>query len=80
MKYEKMLKKAGFCLWGKEPWRPNGVWVDWADNYDDAMVRLLLMFKHKLKKRDRKIATLQHELAKLKSERNLAQPNGANDE
>lgn len=67
MNHEKLLKKAGFCFWGTESWKPYGAWIDWANNYDDAMTRLLLMYNKKLEKRDQKIAKLQHELAKLKS-------------
>lgn len=67
MNYKKMLKKAGFCFWELESWAPCNGWIDWANNYDEAMIKLLVMFNEKLEKRDRKIAKLQHELAKLRS-------------
>ena len=61
MNIVKMLKKAGFII------TDNNFGVDWSSDYDAAIIRLILSMKAKLKKRDRKIAKLQHEIAKLKS-------------
>ncbi len=61
MNIVKMLKKAGFIM------TDNNFGVDWSSDYDAAIIRLVLAMEAKIKKRDRKIAKLQHELAKLKS-------------
>jgi len=61
MNMVKMLKKAGFIM------TDNNFGVDWNSDYDAAIIRLMLAMEAKLKKRDRKIAKLQHEIAKLKS-------------
>jgi hypothetical protein len=61
MNMVKMLKKAGFIM------TDNNFGVDWNSNYDAAIIRLILSMEAKLKKRDRKIAKLQHDIAKLKA-------------
>ncbi len=34
-----LAKEAGFCMWGDESWRPLGTVVDWANQYDDDLVK-----------------------------------------
>jgi len=38
---KKLLKKAGFVLWKKEPWKPEGHVVDWSSNYDQEVSDLI---------------------------------------
>jgi hypothetical protein len=33
-KMKKLVKKADFCLWGNEPYKPKGAVIDWACMYD----------------------------------------------
>lgn len=35
---KKLAKKAGFILWTDEEWNPGDV-VDWANRYDDELVK-----------------------------------------
>jgi len=36
-----LLKRAGFCLWTNESWKPKGAIVDWACNYDKQILELI---------------------------------------
>ena len=36
---KELAKEAGFCMWGDESWRPLGTVVDWANQYDDDLVK-----------------------------------------
>lgn len=45
-KLQKLATKAGFELWGDEPWRPEGQFVDWSSDYDKELENLFeLMIK-----------------------------------
>jgi hypothetical protein len=35
-----LAKKAGFCFWESESWKPEGAVIDWAAQYDKEMVKL----------------------------------------
>ena len=36
---KELAKEAGFCMWSDESWRPLGTVVDWANQYDDELVK-----------------------------------------
>ena len=36
---KELAGEAGFALWGKEKYKPTGAVVDWACEYDDALVK-----------------------------------------
>lgn len=34
---KELAEKSGFMMWSDEPWRPEGVIVDWSCNYDSEL-------------------------------------------
>lgn len=44
---EKLAKKAGFCFWTNESWKPDGATVDWSCNYDDQLQKFAELVMHK---------------------------------
>jgi hypothetical protein len=36
---KELADEAGFALWGGEKYKPTGAVVDWASEYDDALVK-----------------------------------------
>lgn len=43
--FYKLARKAGFCFWSDEEWKPQGAVIDWAAQYDDEMVELFRLIK-----------------------------------
>jgi predicted glycosyl hydrolase (DUF1957 family) len=39
--FRKMLDDSGFVLWEDESWKPEGAIVDWANDYDKEVKRLI---------------------------------------
>jgi hypothetical protein len=44
--FYEFARKAGFCFWGGEEWRPKGAMIDWAAQYDEEMVELFHLIKN----------------------------------
>ena len=44
---KELAEEAGFCMWGDESWRPLGTVVDWANQYDDELVKFYHLVKEK---------------------------------
>ena len=34
-----LAEEAGFNMWGDEDWRPKGEVIDWANNYDNELIK-----------------------------------------
>jgi hypothetical protein len=48
-KHKKLLKKAGFCFWDDESWKPEGAVIDWANNYDKEIVKYTKLLTKQIK-------------------------------
>lgn len=35
--FKRLAKKAGFCFWNNESWKPVGAQIDWANAYDKEL-------------------------------------------
>lgn len=47
-----LAEEAGFVMWGDESWRPLGTVVDWANQYDDELVKFYHLVKAKYDRQD----------------------------
>jgi hypothetical protein len=48
-KHKKLLRKAGFCFWADEKWRPDGAIIDWAKDYDKEIVTFIKLLTKQIK-------------------------------
>jgi hypothetical protein len=44
---KELAKKAGFCFWTNESWKPEGATIDWSCNYDDHMEKFAELVMHR---------------------------------
>jgi hypothetical protein len=44
-KLRKLAKKAGFCFWANEKYGPGPGYVDWANEYDNEIVKFAKLLK-----------------------------------
>lgn len=51
-KIKKLAKKAGFFLWGNEPWGPGKGNIDWSCNYDKELIKFAKLVEKKYAKKD----------------------------
>lgn len=48
-KHKKLLRKAGFCFWRDETWKPPGAIIDWATDYDKEIVKFIKLLTKQIK-------------------------------
>jgi hypothetical protein len=59
-KIKKLVRKAGFCMWSDETWRPEGAVVDWAADYDKELELFAMMIVAKgIKKIEKNIMQME---------------------
>ena len=51
-KIRKLAKKAGFVIWGDEPWSLGKGNVDWSSNYDKELKKFAKLVKKEYAKKD----------------------------
>ena len=57
----KLARKAGFCMWSDETWRPEGAVVDWAAQYDEELELFAMLIVDKaIKKIDKALWKMEH--------------------
>jgi hypothetical protein len=44
---KELAKKAGFCMWENESWKPAGAVIDWYSEYDEDLVKFYHLVKEK---------------------------------
>jgi hypothetical protein len=52
-KIKKLAKKAGFVIWGDEPWGPGKGNIDWSSNYDNELKKFAKLVRKEYAKKDR---------------------------
>jgi hypothetical protein len=63
-KIKELAEEAGFAMWGKEKYKPDGAVVDWACEYDDELVRFYSLVRKQAVKDVIDSLMFQHEQVK----------------